>query len=71
MCDEAREVLSDLAQEFTLDVHEETITNDLALYERYKHRIPVLIVNGLVTLEGVITEDGLRSCLAAEQSKGR
>jgi glutaredoxin len=52
LCDEAREHLEDLAADFPLDISEVDIRRDPELFERYRYRIPVIVVDGVERLEG-------------------
>ncbi len=54
LCDEAREHLEDLAADFPLDIAEIDIRRDPDLFERYRYRIPVVVVDGVERLEGRI-----------------
>jgi len=59
LCQEAREMLERLSQRLSLNVQEVDITSDPALYERYKHSIPVVAIGGRVVLAGHFNEDDL------------
>jgi glutaredoxin len=61
LCDEAREHLDDLAADLELDLTEIDIRSDDALFERYRYRIPVIVVDGVERLEGQITLADVRS----------
>ena len=65
LCDEARAYLEDalagLDQE--LDLREQDIRLDPALFERYRYRIPVIAVDGVERLEGRISDDAVRELL--------
>lgn len=65
LCRGVRGSLDELQHEYDLTVDEIDITTDDALYQRYKEVIPVVIVDGRVTLEGRISEDDLRRALKA------
>ncbi|MBI2934442.1 MAG: glutaredoxin family protein [Chloroflexi bacterium] len=64
LCDDARDVLVELAKEFLLKVTEVNILSDPAIYERYKYQIPVIVIDGGFNLWGRIEKDGLRNFLA-------
>ncbi|MBX5450516.1 glutaredoxin family protein [Thermogemmatispora sp.] len=53
LCDEAREMLEDLASQVDFDLTEIDIRGNPELFELYRYRIPVIIVNGQM-LEGRI-----------------
>ena len=65
LCDEARayleDALADLGQE--LDLREADIRTDQELFERYRYRIPVIVVDGDERLEGRISDDAVRELL--------
>ena len=63
LCDEARDLLESLCDEFPLTIEETNILTDLTLYERYKHMIPVLVFDGGFTLWGRIREAEVRKGL--------
>ena len=61
LCDEARayleDALTDLDQE--VDLREADIRTDPELFERYRYRIPVIVVDGDERLEGRISNDAV------------
>ncbi len=65
LCDEAREYLDDLAADHDFDLAEVDIRSDDALFERYRYRIPVVLVDGAERLEGRITREDVRALFAA------
>jgi hypothetical protein len=56
-------MLSRLQQEFALDFTEVDITADAAYWERYRHEIPVLVIDDAVELEAPIRESEVRAVL--------
>lgn len=56
LCDDARALLEDLASEFNLVLEEIDITRDAALFGRYRHAIPVLLLGDREIARGRITE---------------
>ncbi|QBD78061.1 glutaredoxin family protein [Ktedonosporobacter rubrisoli] len=54
LCDEAREMLEDIAVQMDYHLTEIDIRRDSAIFERYRYRIPVIIINETLTLEGRI-----------------
>jgi glutaredoxin len=54
LCDEARDYLEELAATSEIDIDEVDIRRDSALFERYRYRIPVIVVDGVERLEGHI-----------------
>ncbi|WP_376794664.1 glutaredoxin family protein [Thermogemmatispora sp.] len=53
LCDEAREMLEEIASQVDFDLTEIDIRGNPELFELYRYRIPVVIVDGQV-LEGRI-----------------
>jgi glutaredoxin len=54
LCDEARSYLEELAATHEIIIDEIDIRRDAALFERYRYRIPVIVVDGAERLEGRI-----------------
>ena len=63
LCDEAREHLEDLAADHVFELDEMDIRRDDQLFERYRYRIPVIVVDGVERLEGRISAEDVRSLL--------
>ncbi|GAC1369601.1 MAG: hypothetical protein NVSMB44_36540 [Ktedonobacteraceae bacterium] len=61
-------MLDELAAEVTYDLQEIDIRSDMALFERYRYRIPVVIVNETTTVEGRIEYSDLAQALRTAQS---
>ncbi|HEY63987.1 MAG TPA: glutaredoxin family protein [Caldilineae bacterium] len=64
LCDEARELLEELAAEFDFELREVDITQDARLFRRYRYFIPVIEI-GDVRLYAPIDPRKLRSALEA------
>lgn len=60
LCEQAEELLEDLRRDYDLSVTPIDITSDLAIFERYKYEIPVVVVEGGGTVSGRIDAPGLR-----------
>ncbi len=54
LCEEARELLEDIASNTPFTLTEIDIRSDMALYEQYRYRIPVILLNEETLLEGRI-----------------
>ena len=54
LCEEARDVLEDIAALTTYELREIDIRGNPAIFEQYRYRIPVIIINGETTIEGRI-----------------
>jgi glutaredoxin len=68
LCEEARELLEEIAEgtEYVLD--EIDIRKDMAIFELYRYRIPVIVLNQETLLEGRIEADELER--AFQQASG-
>lgn len=71
LCDEARELLHRVQRETPFTMREVDIMTDPALYERYRTIIPVVVIDGKVTLGAWIEEDELQSCLKEASASRR
>ena len=54
LCEEARDMLDDIAAETTYELTEIDIRSDPTIFEQYRYRIPVIIINRETLLEGRI-----------------
>jgi len=54
LCEEARDMLDDIAALTTYELTEIDIRGNPDIFEKYRYRIPVIIVNGDTLLEGRI-----------------
>ena len=54
LCEEARDMLDDIAAETAYELTEIDIRSDPGIFEQYRYRIPVIIINGETLLEGRI-----------------
>jgi thiol-disulfide isomerase/thioredoxin len=63
LCDDAAELLEQLAQRIPITITEINILNDIDLYERYKHSIPVVALAGGPALAAPIRADELERLL--------
>lgn len=59
LCEQAREMLDDIAAEVEYELTEIDIRSDLAIFEEYRYRIPVVIVNTTHVVEGRIVYSDL------------
>jgi glutaredoxin len=65
LCDEARTYLEEVAETHDdLVIDEVDIRRDPELFERYRYRIPVIVVNGVERLEGRIEPDEVGALLS-------
>jgi glutaredoxin len=65
LCEEAAELLERLARRIPIQVVEINILDDIDLFERYKHSIPIVVIAGGPTLAAPIRPDELEQVLAA------
>ncbi len=54
LCENAREALFELEDDFEIELEEVDITTDSALFEKYKYVIPVMVVDDSIVLEARI-----------------
>ncbi len=54
LCEEARDMLDDIAAQTAYELTEIDIRNDTDLFEQYRYRIPVIIIDDETILEGRI-----------------
>lgn len=71
LCDEARELIEELGDRFAFSFEEVDITADPALYERYRHRIPVIALNGQDAVDPPVTHTALLAALRTSQRGAR
>ncbi|GHO96697.1 hypothetical protein KSF_067450 [Reticulibacter mediterranei] len=54
LCDDARDMLDDIAAQKSFELTEIDIRKDLTLFEQYRYRIPVVVLNETIVAEGRI-----------------
>lgn len=54
LCEEAREMLEEVAEQQTYNLTEIDIRSNMAVFDLYRYRIPVIIINHTTVLEGRI-----------------
>jgi len=54
LCETARDMLDDIATQTTYELSEIDIRSDPELFEQYRYRIPVIIINNDTVVEGRI-----------------
>ncbi len=52
LCEEAREMLDDIAAQKSYTLTEIDIRSDLDIFEKYRYRIPVIIIDDTIVIEG-------------------
>jgi glutaredoxin len=68
LCENARDLLEEIAGETEFMLTEIDIRSDMEVFERYRYRIPVVLINGEILLEGRI--DALELARAFRQARG-
>ncbi len=66
LCDDARDLLEGLAAEITFELTEIDIRTDPTIFETYRYRIPVILIDGQRIVEGRIGEEDLRRAFARQ-----
>jgi glutaredoxin len=54
LCDDARDMLDDIAAQKPFELTEIDIRKDLTLFAQYRYRIPVVVLNETIVAEGRI-----------------
>jgi glutaredoxin len=65
LCDEARDMLDEIATQVPYDLTEIDIRKDPQLFELYRYRIPVILLNETVIAEGRIDYNSLANAFDA------
>ncbi len=63
LCEIAHQLLLGLQREYALDIREEDITRDAALWDKYWDKIPVVVVDDETTLLAPIRVMDVRAAL--------
>lgn len=61
LCEDAREMLDEIAVEHAYELTETDIRSSPDLFEQYRYRIPVIIIDDTTIIEGKIDFDELVS----------
>lgn len=61
LCEEARDMLDDIAAQVPYELTEIDIRSDSAIFETYRYRIPVIIIDATTVIEGRIEYSELAS----------
>ena len=59
LCDDARALLDEIADQTSYQLTEIDIRSDMDIFETYRYRIPVIVINETTVVEGRITYDEL------------
>jgi glutaredoxin len=63
LCEDARALLDDIATQVPYELTEIDIRGDLAIFEQYRYRIPVIVIDETILIEGRIEYSELASAL--------
>lgn len=66
LCDDARELLDEVATQTEYDLTEIDIRRDMDLFELYRYRIPVVMINETIVAEGRIEYSDLAAAFSIE-----
>ena len=69
LCEEARDMLEDIAAQTDYELTEIDIRSDPEVFEQYRYRIPVIIINDNTLLEGRIQYAELARAFHLEQAE--
>ncbi|MBO0779216.1 MAG: glutaredoxin family protein [Ktedonobacteraceae bacterium] len=61
LCDQAREMLDEIAEQIPYELTEIDIRSDSTIFETYRYRIPVIIIDTTTVVEGRIEYSELAS----------
>lgn len=67
LCDDARDMLDEIAAQTAYELTEIDIRRDTELFERYRYRIPVIMINETLAAEGRIDYNELTHAFAHVQ----
>ncbi|MBV8695071.1 MAG: glutaredoxin family protein [Chloroflexi bacterium] len=70
LCEQARDMLDDIAAHIEYTLTEVDIRSDPVLFEEYRYRIPVIIIAATTLLEGRIEYTSLARAFEACGQKG-
>ena len=64
LCEDARELLDEIAADKPFDLTEIDIRSDMSTYELYRYRVPVILLNGTIIAEGRVDYADLAAAFA-------
>ncbi len=71
LCEDARDMLDDIAAQTSFELTEIDIRSDLEIFEQYRYRIPVIVINETILIEGRIDYSELAHALGSTQESAR
>ena len=63
LCEEAEALLARLARRYPLEIENIDIRSDPDIYREFEVRIPVIVIDGTLTLEAPLSEADIKSAL--------
>ena len=67
LCDDALELLDDTHPRFSFEVVSHNILEETVLFEKYRHRVPVVVIAGIERLCLRFTSQELEAALSASR----
>jgi len=67
LCDDARDLLEDLAADIPFELTEIDIRADPDIFETFRYRIPVIIINVQATVEGRINQEDIWKAFTSQR----
>ena len=67
LCDNARDLLEDLAADIPFELTEIDIRTDPDTFETYRYRIPVIIINSQAIVEGRINQEDIWKAFTSQR----
>jgi glutaredoxin len=67
LCEDARDMLDDIAAQLPFELTEIDIRSDMTIFEQYRYRIPVVVINETVVTEGRIEYSDLTKAFHVQE----
>jgi glutaredoxin len=67
LCEDARDMLDDIAAQTSFELTEIDIRSNLDIFEQYRYRIPVIVIDETILIEGRIDSSALAHALGSTQ----
>ena len=67
LCDDARDVINEVRTRIPFELEIRNILDDLETFEKYKHDIPVILLDGHEIARHRLTEDALEFALTSQR----
>lgn len=69
LCEDARDMLDDIAAQIPFELTEIDIRRDMNIFEQYRYRIPVVTINEIVVAEGRIEYSDLTKAFDLQEQR--